>query len=109
MNHTGTVYLSRTPPQANHAACGAFQLQLLLYDRLGPHRVEPWRVTWTGNAAQRFWTENKERLVPGAAIVVELNHAQVHTLNCKPPRSEMHARMVCAALVPPRSIEETHG
>ncbi|EPD40881.1 hypothetical protein HMPREF9702_03450 [Delftia acidovorans CCUG 15835] len=109
MKHTGTVFLSRTPPQATHAACGAFQLQLLLYDRLGPHRVEPWRVTWTGNAAQRFWNESKARLVPGAALVVELDRAQVHTLHCRPPRSEVHAHMVCAALVPPRSGEEAHG
>jgi hypothetical protein len=33
----------------------------------------------------------------------------VHTLHCRPPRSEVHAHMVCAALVPPRSGEEAHG
>ncbi len=55
MRHTGTLFLSRTPPQASTALCGAFQLQLLLLDRLGPHHTEPWRTTWTGVAAQRFW------------------------------------------------------
>lgn len=110
MKHTGTVFMSRTAPQTHRAACGAFQLQLLLYDRVGTHRVEPWRVTWTGNAAQRFWNENKARLVPGAALVVELDRAQLHTLACRPPRTEVHAQVVCAAMVPPRSGEEAaHG
>ena len=109
MNHTGTVFLSRTAPEPQRAACGAFQLQLLLYDRLSPHRVEPWRVTWTGLAAQRFWDEHRARLTPGAALVVELERAHIHTLNCRPPRSEMHAHVVCAAMVPPRSGEEQHA
>lgn len=109
MNHTGTVFLSRTPPQITHAECGAFQLQMLLYDRIGQHHIEPWRVTWTGHAAQRFWDEYKARLTPGAALVVELDRAKVHTLNCRPPRSEMHAHVICAALVPPRTGEVDHG
>ena len=72
MRHTGTLYLSKTAPQANMARCGAFQLQMLLYDRLGTHHIEPWRVTWTGRSAQRFWLEHAATLKPGAAVVVEL-------------------------------------
>ena len=72
MRHTGTLFLSRTPPQASTALCGAFQLQLLLLDRLGPHHTEPWRATWTGVAAQRFWQEHHAALLPGAALEVEL-------------------------------------
>lgn len=105
MRHTGTVFLSRTPPQASPAACGAFQLQMLVYDRIGSHHTEPWRVTWSGHSAQRFWTEYQQALVPGAAMVIELERARVHTLNCRPPRSEVHANIVSCAMVPPRSRE----
>lgn len=109
MRHTGTLFLSRTPPQASRAACGAFQLQLLLYDRLGAHHVEAWRVCWSGIAAQRFWDENAAALTPGAALVVDLERARVHTIGCRPPRSEIHANVVSCALVPERNREATHA
>lgn len=105
MRHTGTLFLSRTPPQATPTACGAFQLQMLVYDRIGSHHTEPWRVTWTGHSAQRFWTENQQALVPGAALEVELERARTHTLNCRPARSEMHASVVNCALAAARSKE----
>ena len=102
MRHTGTLFLSRPPPpQASTALCGAFQLQLQLLDRLGPHHTEPWRATWTGVAAQRFWQTHH------AALVVELERARIHTLACRPPRSEVHARVIHCALVPARSREPT--
>ena len=108
MRHTGTLFLSRPPPpQASTALCGAFQLQLLLLDRLGPHHTEPWRATWTGVAAQRFWQTHHAALLPGAALVVELERARIHTLACRPPRSEVHARVIHCALVPARSQEPT--
>lgn len=106
MRHTGTLFLSRTPPQASTALCGAFQLQMLLLDRLGLQHTEPWRATWTGVAAQRFWREHHAALLPGAALVVELERARIHTLACRPPRSEVHARVLHCALVPPRSRED---
>ena len=105
MRHTGTLYLSKTAPQASMARCGAFQLQMLLYDRLGTHHIEPWRVTWTGRSAQRFWLEHAATLKPGAAVVVELERAQIHTLHCRPPHSELLATVVSCALVPARSRE----
>ena len=105
MRHTGTLFLSRTPPQASTARCGAFQLQMLLLDRLGPHHTEPWHVTWAGAAAQRFWLEHRSALLPGAVMVVELERARIHALNCCPPRSEMHAFVTHCALVPARSGE----
>lgn len=105
MNHTGTVYLSRTPPLATTAACGVFQLELLVYDRLGNHHVEPWRVTWSGQSAQRFWDEYKCELTPGRALVVSLERARIHSLVCRPPRNEMLANVLSCALVPARSKE----
>ena len=109
MHHSGTLFLSRTPPNASHAACGAFQLQLLLYDRLGAHQIEPWRATWTGPGAQRFWQECAAQLRPGAALLVEMKNARIHTLNCRPARSEMHAEVINAALAPARHAEVAHG
>jgi len=76
------------------ALCGAFQLQLLLLDRLGPHHTEPWRATWTGVAAQRFWQTHNAALLPGTALVVELDRARIHTLACCPPRSEVQAHVI---------------
>ena len=70
-----------------------------------PHHTEPWRATWTGVAAQRFWREHHAALLPGAALVVELERARIHTLACRPPRSEMHAFITHCALVPARSRE----
>lgn len=105
MNHTGTVFLSRTPPQATNAACGVFQLELLVLDRIGKHHVEPWRVTWTGQNAKLFWDENKSELTPGRALVVSLERAHIHSLVCRPPRTEMLATVLHCALVPARSTE----
>ncbi len=100
MNHTGTVFLSRTPPQATKAAGDVFQLELLVYDRLGSHHVEPWRVTWSGQNAQCFWEENKSELTPGRALIVSLERARIHSLVCRPPRTEMLANVLSCALVP---------
>ena len=105
MRHTGTLYLSKTAPQASMARCGAFQLQVLLYDRRRTHHIEPWRVPWTGRSAQRFWLEHAATLKPGAAVVVELERAQIHSLLCRPPRSELRATVVSCAPVPARSRE----
>lgn len=109
MNHTGTVFLSRTAPHTHRTADGVFLLEMLLYDRISQRHIEPWRVTWAGPGAQRFWDEHKAQLIPGAALVVELDSAKVHTLNCRPSRSEVHANVICAALVPPRSKGDAHG
>ncbi len=109
MLHTGTLYLSRTPAQASRAACGAFQLQMLLYDRLGVHHVEPWRVCWSGVDAQRFWEENESTMTPGTALVVSLEQARIHTLNCRPARSEVHANVISCALAPERPREAAHA
>lgn len=105
MRHTGTVFLSRTPPQASMASCGVFQLQMLVYDRLSTHHIEPWRVTWNGLSAKRFWDDCAPALIPGAAMVMELEQARIHALDCRPPRTEMHASVVSCALVPARSRE----
>lgn len=101
MRHTGTLYLSRQRPQAAPARCGTFQLQLLAYDRLGPHQTEPWRLIWTGPAAQRFWLQHQADLVPGAVLHVELQAARIHTLYTRPPSAELQARVLSMSLPTP--------
>lgn len=94
MRHTGMLFLSRTQPQAAPARCGTFQLQLLAFDRIGPHQTEAWRIVWTGIAAHRFWNLHKAALKPGAVLRVELEAARTHALHCRPPSAEIHARVV---------------
>ena len=102
LRHTGTMFLSRTKPEAGTAANGAFQLQLLLFDRLGPGVVEPWRVAWSGPEADDFWQQHQADLQPGAVLQVSLERARIHLMFSNPPRCEIHARVVRAELVPTR-------
>lgn len=106
VRHTGTMFLSRTKPDVGAAANGDFQLLLLLFDRIGPHAVEPWRVTWAGPDAKRFWDEHKAQLVPGAALTVSLERARIHTLRSQPPQCEIHARVIEADLAPARHADQ---
>lgn len=70
MQATGLLFLNKTRPLATTAADGTFQLTLFAIDRIGPHRIEPWAVRWTGPAAQSFWQAHRQQLSPGAAIRV---------------------------------------
>lgn len=100
LRHTGMMFLSRTKPEAGPAANGDFQLQLLLFDRLGPGVVEPWRVAWAGPDADHFWQQHRADLQPGAVLQVTLERARIHLMLCSPPRCEIQARVVTAKLVP---------
>lgn len=102
MKHAGILFLSRAKPAASISACGSFQLMLLLFDRIGPQQVEPWRVVWAGPAARRFWDAHQSALVAGTALQVELERARIHTLSTRPPMAEVHARVISAELAPAR-------
>ena len=66
---SGMWYLSRkTTPKATRATDGTFALTLFVFDRQGPHTVEPWRVTWSGNDAFDFWQLQAHLLQPGVAL-----------------------------------------
>lgn len=62
-----------------------------------------------GPRAQRFWLEHTATLKPGAAVVVELERAQIHTLYCRPPRSELLATVVSCTLASARSREVSNA
>ena len=75
MRHTGTLFLSR-PPAAGQR-----------------------------DAVRCFWQTHHAALLPGAALVVELERARIHTRACRPPRSEAHASVIHCARVLARSQE----
>lgn len=112
MRHTGMLFLSRHRPQAGCAKCGAFQVQLQVYDRLDKHQTETWCITWTGPAAHRFWQQHEHNLKPGAVLQVELEHARLHTIFSRPPQAIVHARVIQMEYVPraqPANAQHQHS
>lgn len=79
MQHTGLLFLGKTRPQAGMASNGAFQLQMFVLDRIGPHQVEPWRLIWNGPDAQKFYFMHGDA-GPGAgtALQVQCSNARAH-------------------------------
>ena len=79
MHHTGLLFLGKTRPLAGLASDGAFQLQLFTLDRIGPHQVEPWRLLWSGPAAQHFYeTHGADGPGAGTALRVHCSNARAH-------------------------------
>lgn len=106
MQAHGTLYMSRTPPLATTAADGQFQLTLLLMDRMGPHRVEPWRVTWSGPEARAWWQAHEQALPPGQPLAIRATAIRSFVSGRTAP--ETHARVLSCALVPrPERADQT--
>lgn len=80
MRAAGTLFLGKTAPLATHAADGAFVLTLLAFDRIGPHQVEPWRITWTGQDAEAFYTTQRANLKAGQPLTVDLQRLRTFAL-----------------------------
>lgn len=70
MTAQGMLFLSHTKPLVTKASDGTFALTLLAFDRVGPHQVEPWRITWSGCKAERFWLIFKDQLKAGQPLTV---------------------------------------
>ena len=66
--HSGIWHMSKTRPQAQRAADGTFTVVLLVMDRQGPRQVEPWRVTYSGEAAHAWWQAEGSSLQPGDIV-----------------------------------------
>lgn len=103
MQAAGTLFLSKTPPTAAQAADNTFGLTLLAYDRLGPHRVEPWRLIFTGPTAKQFWDVHKAALTPGQPVYVELEN--IRCVKLPEPRVPEFQAMVMHISLAPRSNE----
>lgn len=106
MRAQGTVFMSRTRPVADTSADGKFSLVLLAMDRIDSHRVEPWRITWTGEEARAFWDAHATRLTPGAALQVDVERVRSFTQGrCAP---EIHARAVAVSMLPRQQPHQPH-
>jgi hypothetical protein len=51
----------------------------LAFDRISPHLVEPWLVTWSGSRAEAFWAEAKDKLNAGQPLNVRCNELRNFT------------------------------
>ena len=64
------LYLAaKTKPLARVAADGTFVLTLLAFRPVKAHCKHPWRLMWSGPAAQEFWSRCGAKLVPGVQLV----------------------------------------
>lgn len=79
MNAAGLLFMSHTKPLATFAKDGTFQLTLLAFDRIGPHRVEPWRITYAGEVAKTWHVLYGQHLAAGDALRVELKNLRNFT------------------------------
>ena len=105
---SGTLYLSKTSPLATRALDGTFALTLLAFDRLGVHQVEPWRITWSGPGAFRFWTTHGHHsLKPGQPIEVQLERIRTFTSG-KWATPESHAVATSIQLAPLAHVTTHH-
>ncbi len=101
MKAAGILFLGATRPLASTAADGSFQLTLLVMDRQGPHRVEPWRVTWTGDAARAWWGRHGAALAKGQPLALELMGLRTY-INGRFGGAETHATVLSCELAPKR-------
>lgn len=97
MHAHGTLYLAQQRQQAGTTRGGAFQVLLLCFDRIGPHRVEPWRLLWAGDEARAWWQAHGAALRPGQPLTVQAQGMRTHVLH---GRCEVHASVTALALAP---------
>lgn len=69
---TGLFFVARQKPTTRQTPEDNFQLELRVVDNQGQHKVEPYLVTWTGNAAKNWWEEHQRHLQPGQPVALEL-------------------------------------
>jgi len=88
---SGPLFLGKTRPLATQAADGTFALTLLAHDRIGVHKVEPWRINFAGPQAFLFYETHGPELQPGQPINVVLSELRSFT-NGRGGCAEIHAR-----------------
>lgn len=76
---TGILFLGKTAPLATQATDGVFLLTLLAFDRMAPHKVEPWRITWSGAEAKTFYTAHQASLKAGQPIATTVQCMRTFT------------------------------
>lgn len=101
MQHTGLLFLGKTRPQVGAASNGTFQLQLLAFDRIAAHQVEPWRLLWTGPAAQHFY-ETHGADGPGAGTALRVHCSNARAYQGGRAGTEIVAHIVACDIAPKR-------
>lgn len=104
MTAHGLLFLGKTRPLVTTAADGTFAVTLLAVDRLGPHQVEPWRITWSGPDAAQFWQERASAMQPGQPLAVELERIRTFTNGRNAPEFHAAVRALDLAPVARRSV-----
>jgi hypothetical protein len=89
---TQTLYLSaKTKPQARVADDGVFVLTLLTYAPIHGRIRDAWRLLWAGPAAQAWWQQHGADLVPGAAVLVDVDLVRPFDASGRASGAEIHA------------------
>lgn len=110
MRATGILFMSKTPPTAAVAADGVFNLTLLAYDRLGPQKVEPWRLIYSGERAREFWDFCEQRIQPGQPLHIDAERIRIVTLPApKVPEFQAHATRIQLAPLAHEVAQQKHG
>jgi hypothetical protein len=80
MKANGILFLSRTKPIVRKTSHGEFMLTLCTVNRIATHQTEAYRLVWTGEQAEAFYNAQKDNLIPGAVLHVDLYDIRTHTI-----------------------------
>ncbi|MFZ2309624.1 MAG: hypothetical protein WAW73_09415 [Rhodoferax sp.] len=106
MNATGMLFLANARPVTTTAADGTFTLTLRAMDRIGPHQVEPWLITWPGDAARAFWAAHASQMRPGQPITVQARCVRPWSIG-RHLAPEIHAQATHIELAPLSGTQNT--
>lgn len=99
MRAAGMLFVANARPAPHTAADGTFTLTLRAMDRIGPHQVEAWLITWSGDSARAFWAANAAQLKPGQPITVQARNIRPWSQG-RHLAPEIHAHADSIALAP---------
>jgi len=98
---TGHFYLAKkTKPKAMVARDGTFAIQLLVFSHPAHRLTVPWRVTYSGAAAQAWWETSAGTLQPGAVLALSLTRLVIIDGSGRNFGAEMHADVTSLQVLP---------
>ena len=95
---SGIFFLAKERPLATQDGNGPFTVSMLVFDRIAPLKVEPYRIFWIGAAACAWWAQNKH-IEAGQPLQLQLSsmrswHGQRRSA------TEIHAEVLACDLAP---------
>ncbi len=103
MTATGMLFLSRGGVRLTRDGKGEDTLTLQCVDRIANHQVEPWALFWKGKDAADFYAAHRDKLTPGAPMLVQVQNLRSHTAG---RTVEITARVTHLTLPPRRAPKE---